>query len=184
MGSLAHVQSGSHAASPNAASERGIASSRGVREPHGVAGCGVKTSLARRGVTKTMSSPDLVLPSGVRRSGRAMERYRRSRHWPHLPCQAVAPEPGVASRAVASPHMASNRSDPCGDAGRRVGAWRHGVCGRCGTGLQNASSVVRRYAHPHRRPPVYVIVCIYIYISMFLHICISLNCAGCFASET
>ena len=115
---------------------------------------------------RQVASPDLAslayMVSGSQVA--LLELYQCSREWPHLASQ-VASERGVARscgvkeprgvagcgvktwRQAPSPHAASR------DVASIRGVWRPRPPGKC---LQNVSSVVGRYVHPHKRPPCHI----------------------------
>ena len=156
MASFAHVASRSQVASPDVTSKRCVTCPRGVREPGGVSRCGVKTL-------------------------HHLRTWRQGAWWSRqMWRQNVASLAHVASGShVALPDVASKCGvtcprgvmEPRGEAGRGVRTWRQApstyvasqdVASRRGdrrpmppgTCLQNVSSVVGRYVHPHRRTPL------------------------------
>ena len=175
VASLAHVASGSQVAWPDVASRRGVTCPRGVREPGGVAGRGVKTwrhlltqhqqnvaSLAHVASGSQVAWPDVASKCGVtclrgvREPGSVAGRgvslgvaERGVKMWRHLPTWRQG---ATWRRRTWRQNVASGAIDLRGITGRGVKTWRH-KARPPGTCLQNVSSVVGRYVHPHRRPP-------------------------------
>ena len=162
---------GARGASLDVASKSGVTCPRGVREPGGVARRGVKTwrhlptwrqdwepgGVAGRGVKMWRHLPtwrqgarwcgDTCL-RGVRGHVRSPELCQRSREWPHLASLGHVASGSHTWRQ----NVASGAIDLRGVTGRGVKTWRH-EARPPSTCLQNVSSVVGRYVHPHRRPP-------------------------------
>ena len=130
-------------ASLDVASKRGVTCTRSVRAPCGVARCGVKM---RR-----------HLPKWRQAEVASLELYQVARQWPHLALLAhVASEP----RDVAGRGVKRWRQAPTTYAASQDVASIRGLTPP-GKRLQNVSSViVGRYAHFHRRPPIYIYICI------------------------
>ena len=92
--------------------------------------------------------------------------------WRHLPTWRQG---ATWRRRTWRQNVASGAVDLRGVTGRGVNTWRH-EARPPGTCLQNVSSVVGRYVHPHRRPPcMYIHVYIYVYVCMYIYIYLSLS---------
>ena len=127
VASLAHVASGSQVASQDVASKCGVTCLRGVREPRAVAG----------------ALPALTRVALLGFAGRGVKM------WHHLPTWRQG---ATWRRRTWRQNVASGAIDLRGVTGRGVKTWRH-EARLPGTCLQNVSSIVGRYVHPHRRPP-------------------------------
>ena len=137
MASFVYVASGSQVASPDVASKRGVTCLCGVREPGGVAKCGVRRwchLLMSGGVAGAVPGFTPLATEFVVETWRHLLTWRQRATW---------------RRRTWRQNVASGAIDL-----RRT--WRQYLNQRPrlpGTFLQNVSSVVGRYVHPHRRPP-------------------------------
>ena len=93
---------------------------------------------------------------------RRMPTWRQGvKMWRHLPTWRQG---ATWRRRTWRENVASGAIDLRGVTGRGVKTWRH-EASPPGTCLQNVSSVVGRYVHPHRQPP-----CLHIYLQMYIYI--------------
>ena len=145
MASLASLASRSQVVSQHVASKCGVTCLRGVREPRAVAGA--PPALTR------------VASLGVAERGVKM--------WRHL---FTWRQRATWRRRTWRQNVASGAIDLRGVTGCGVKTWRH-EARPPGTCLQNVSSVVGRYVHPHRRPPcIFIYMCHIIYMYVYLYV--------------